>query len=100
MCPGAESPWRATGLCLRGESSHSIGSNFGLASSLLVLSQASFEGPSFVLSDAEEIAKKTVAIVLTFVWTQSRDLERGEELLLRYNEDSDADFFAYACGLD
>ena len=37
---------------------------------------------------------------MTFLWTQSRDLERGEELLLRYNEDSDADFFAYACGLD
>ena len=65
-----------------------------------MLSQSSFEGPSFVLSDTEEIAKKTIAVVLTFVWTQSRDLERGEELLLRYNEDSDADFFAYACGLD
>jgi SET domain-containing protein len=29
-----------------------------------------------------------------------RDVAPGEELLLRYNTDSDADFFAYACGLD
>ena len=29
-----------------------------------------------------------------------RDVALGEELLLRYNNDSDADFFAYACGLD